>query len=152
MKLVTTLLFVIASLSITQAHADKDGAKGKSAKYKEAARSEKMQNMHKEDDDESYDVHHDKLEDRAKFERKNTKRLSAKQRSEMRDAHKGVKGSKGVEMRDEKMNEHARQAVSRRDESKQIKQDYRDAVKSGESERIKGKKPWWKFWGADEEV
>jgi hypothetical protein len=49
-------------------------------------------------------------------------------------------GSKGDEMQ------------ARQQERKEIQDQYRTAVKEGEAEKTKGKKPWWKFWGSDEET
>jgi hypothetical protein len=40
---------------------------------------------------------------------------------------------------------------ARQEERQQIKQEYREATRSGEAEKVKGKKPWWKFWGDDAE-
>ena len=40
---------------------------------------------------------------------------------------------------------------NRNEERKEIKEEYRTAVKSAEQERQTGKKPWWKFWGSEEE-
>lgn len=37
----------------------------------------------------------------------------------------------------------------RREERKQIQQDYKEGRKSGEIEQT-SKKPWWKFWGGEE--
>jgi hypothetical protein len=38
---------------------------------------------------------------------------------------------------------------SRQQESKEIKEEYKSATRSGEAEKVKGKKPWWKFWGPE---
>jgi hypothetical protein len=40
--------------------------------------------------------------------------------------------------------------LERRDERKAIKGAYDEEVAGG-AERVKGKKPWWKFWGSDED-
>lgn len=53
-------------------------------------------------------------------------------------AEKAPDASQGAEMRE------------RREERKEIQSTYREGVEAGE-ERVKGKKPWWKFWGDDEE-
>jgi len=57
----------------------------------------------------------------------------------------------GKEKSAEKMNDRAREARERNAGSQQAKEDYKQAVKNGEAERVKGKKPWWKFWGSDTE-
>lgn len=58
---------------------------------------------------------------------------------------------KGKKMREAKRNERASEAQERNAASKQVKDDYKSAVKNGETERVKGKKPWWKLWGSDSE-
>lgn len=55
----------------------------------------------------------------------------------MKGADKSAEKAMGDEMRD------------RRDEGKAIKGAYKEDVKDG-AERVKGKKPWWKFWGSEE--
>ena len=60
-------------------------------------------------------------------------------------------GNKGHQMQAAKRNERSAAAHERNSASKQVKEDYRSAVKSGDSERVKGKKPWWKIWGSDSE-
>ena len=58
---------------------------------------------------------------------------------------------KGKEIRDAKRNDRATLAQERNAASQQAKDDYKSAVKNGEAERVKGKKPWWKLWGSDPE-
>ena len=36
---------------------------------------------------------------------------------------------------------------ARQQERKEIHEEYKEAARSGEGEKVKGKKPWWKFWG-----
>ena len=58
-----------------------------------------------------------------------------------------VEKSKGAAKSDGKAKGAAMR--ERRDEGKAIKDAYREDVQAG-GERVKGKKPWWKFWGADD--
>ncbi len=45
--------------------------------------------------------------------------------------------------------ETSQEMQQRRDERKQIQQEYKEGRKSGEVEKAQ-KKPWWKFWGEEE--
>lgn len=38
---------------------------------------------------------------------------------------------------------------ARNEERKQVKEEYKTATRSGDADKVKGKKPWWKFWGSD---
>lgn len=50
---------------------------------------------------------------------------------------------------DTERNETAREMQDRKSERKAIKEEYREAREAGDVEPA-GKKPWWKFWGADD--
>jgi hypothetical protein len=69
------------------------------------------------------------------------------------DHHETEKGrkvekSKGADKSKDKAQGAAMR--ERRDERKAIKDAYKEDVQAG-GERVKGKKPWWKFWGSDDE-
>ena len=51
---------------------------------------------------------------------------------------------------DKERNETAREMEERKNERKAIKEEYHEAREAGGVEPA-GKKPWWKFWGSDEE-
>ena len=51
---------------------------------------------------------------------------------------------------DKELNETAREMQERKNERKAIKEEYHEARKAGDVEPA-GKKPWWKFWGSDDE-
>lgn len=50
---------------------------------------------------------------------------------------------------DGKGNETSTEMQARREERKQIQEEYRAAGADGETVKTK-KKPWWKFWGSDD--
>ncbi|UCE87522.1 MAG: hypothetical protein JSU66_07350 [Deltaproteobacteria bacterium] len=69
------------------------------------------------------------------------------------DQHQNQKGPKVEKSKGAEKSEGKAQGAAmreRRDEGKAIKEAYREDVKAG-GERVKGKKPWWKFWGSAEE-
>ena len=61
------------------------------------------------------------------------------------EQHKRVGEAKGAG------SDTSTQMRERREERKEIQQAHRDARQAGEGETVKGKKPWWKFWGSDDE-
>lgn len=48
-------------------------------------------------------------------------------------------------------NEQSAEMRSRQQERKEIQDQYRTEQRAGEGEKVKGKKPWWKFWGSEDE-
>jgi len=90
---------------------------------------------------------------KAKAEAQHSAQTSA--REEAKDRHREMEGAAQSGERATVREEHSKGAETstemreRRDERKEIKEQYGagDADKSDNA----GKKPWWKFWGSDDE-
>ncbi len=77
------------------------------------------------------------------------------QSQKKRDDAKGDAEREERRIRDEKARmgdaagaEQKAEMQERRQERKQIQEEYQEARKSGDTEKVKGKKPWWKFWAS----
>lgn len=81
-------------------------------------------------------------DDHAKYDRKRD-RDDDNDRDDDGDRDRADRGA-------DEQNENATEALARRDERKAIKESYQADVKAG-GERVKGKKPWYQFWGDDDE-
>ncbi len=146
MKTISILFTLVLGMSMTQfalgdSHkGSKAKGKGKHAVEQGTLKREKNKDKERRDkDDDDHDEHDEHDDDDANEDKQKNKdkRASGK--------------AKGQEMRDAKRNGRATEAQERNAASQQVKDDYKTAVKNGEVERVKGKKPWWKLWGSDSE-
>lgn len=147
MKYPSIIITLVVSFSIAAlAHSDpgKDSQdNGKQATEQEMLKANKHSNGKDKQHREEYE---DDRNEAAKEGRKKTEDQQAAAKS------KGESGKgKGEEKRAANMNDRAREAQENKNASRQAKDDYKASVKNGESERVKGKKPWWKIWGSDPE-
>lgn len=120
-KLPRTMVAVLLVLSVPMAFAA-PSEKAKGPAKQKAERSE----IASADKARS---HQREIEDEAEQERR---------AGEQRGADAADKGS-----------EKAREMRARKEERRAIKEAYKSDVEAG-GERVRGKKPWWKFWGSDD--
>jgi hypothetical protein len=154
MKLVTHLIAMVALTVALSAFADKPDAPKDKANMKD-----RMERSADDVEDRYQDKTKSKVKERNRYEETYTKEKNAdkdKDKAKMDKVGKRDEDDYDQDRRErmdsdgrEAGNEKSREMRTRSEERKAIKEEYKADVEAG-GERIKGKKPWWKFWGSED--
>lgn len=153
MKLVTHLIAMVVMTVALSAFADKSDAPKDKANMKD--RMERTADARHEewDEDDGEDRYKDKskAKDKHKDKYKDKDKMDKVGKRHDDDDYDDVDDHRGHMDRDgrEAGNEKSREMRALSEERKAIKEEYKADVEAG-GERIKGKKPWWKFWGSED--